>query len=300
MTTLNKNIKTKKRNAFRGENLESLKFGKWMVIKYVDNGKWECKCDCGTIKEITKTVLKNHKSLSCGCAKLINLLGQQFGRLTVKEEVQYNGYRAWKCNCECGNNTTTRTSSLLNGSTKSCGCLSRESGRKKHKDISSKVFGKLIVIELSEFKNGTTYWKCLCECGSTIIRKLGNLISGNTKTCGCSHKRKGKDSPLFNSSLTEEERNRRKDNNFRNWSKEVKLRDGWQCQLSGERNKIVSHHLYNFKDNADLRYSVDNGITLSEKLHNLFHSLYGQRYNTPVQFEEFKTRYNNGEFINKL
>lgn len=53
----------------------------------------------------------------------INIVGQRFGRLIVKD---YGGKGTWKCLCDCGNQVTTRTNSLKGGLTQSCGCLSRE------------------------------------------------------------------------------------------------------------------------------------------------------------------------------
>lgn len=63
---------------------------------------------------------------------LIDLTGQQFGRLTVLERsedyVSRSGHRKlrWMCRCECGNAVVAIGSTLANGHTKSCGCLRRE------------------------------------------------------------------------------------------------------------------------------------------------------------------------------
>ena len=48
----------------------------------------------------------------------------------------------------------------------------------------------------------------------------------------------------------------------------------------------------NFSTNIDLRYDVDNGITLCEECHLInyqdsFHSIYGEKDNTPEQIYEF-------------
>jgi hypothetical protein len=41
------------------------------------------------------------------------------------------------------------------------------------------------------------YWICRCHCGATSEVDGYHLLNGNTKSCGCLHKRKGKDSPFF-------------------------------------------------------------------------------------------------------
>jgi hypothetical protein len=59
--------------------------------------------------------------------RLIDLTGQVFGRLKVKEFVgTKNRIALWLCECECGETTTVQGGSLRNGHTQSCGCFRRE------------------------------------------------------------------------------------------------------------------------------------------------------------------------------
>lgn len=60
--------------------------------------------------------------------KLKNLIGQNFGRLTVIERGDNNksGAVQWICQCICGNKTIATANNLQNHSTQSCGCLARE------------------------------------------------------------------------------------------------------------------------------------------------------------------------------
>jgi hypothetical protein len=51
-----------------------------------------------------------------------NLIGERFGRLVINE---YYGNYKWKCSCDCGETTIVSTTNLEN-STKSCGCLNKE------------------------------------------------------------------------------------------------------------------------------------------------------------------------------
>lgn len=69
-----------------------------------------------------------------------DLVGQKFGRLTVREKgpikIQKNGQKllTWICDCECGNETIATQRALLIGNKQSCGCLLLEFLRNKRKN----------------------------------------------------------------------------------------------------------------------------------------------------------------------
>lgn len=122
------------------KDLTNRKFGKLTVI--VPNGKrkdrcvlWLCRCDCG--KECTvagKCLLDGHTK-SCGCSRLIDLVGQRFGRLVVVErlDVRRMSNVDWKCLCDCGKYHNAITKYLQAGQVKSCGCLHPDTVRKHDK-----------------------------------------------------------------------------------------------------------------------------------------------------------------------
>lgn len=59
-----------------------------------------------------------------------NLLGQRFGRLTVKAaQPSKNKKTYWFCICDCGGAAVVNTDHLISGHTSSCGCLQRERTR---------------------------------------------------------------------------------------------------------------------------------------------------------------------------
>lgn len=68
-------------------------------------------------------------------SKLIDLIGQKFGRLTVVKRVENSkaGNTQWLCLCDCGNYTVSTSSNLKGKHTKSCGCLNRELTSKRNK-----------------------------------------------------------------------------------------------------------------------------------------------------------------------
>lgn len=55
-----------------------------------------------------------------------NIIGKRFGRITVIGYYYKNHNYYCDCVCDCGNKKIIRSSSLLCGYTKSCGCLARE------------------------------------------------------------------------------------------------------------------------------------------------------------------------------
>lgn len=72
---------------------------------------------------------------------LKDLTGKTFGRLTVLARAENNGRVVmWSCYCACGNKTTVRGINLKCGTTKSCGCLQKESITKLGMS-STKIYG---------------------------------------------------------------------------------------------------------------------------------------------------------------
>jgi hypothetical protein len=53
-------------------------------------------------------------------------------------------------------------------------------------DLTGKRFGRLVAKEF-ERVNGKIRWICDCDCGNSNSVSYGNLSSGKTNSCGCSH-----------------------------------------------------------------------------------------------------------------
>lgn len=49
-------------------------------------------------------------------------------------------------------------------------------------------FGKLLVIDKAETKNGKSRWQCLCDCGNKIIVPANRLKQGGARSCGCAQR----------------------------------------------------------------------------------------------------------------
>lgn len=56
----------------------------------------------------------------------------------------------------------------------------------KPKNIVGMRFTKLVAIEdVGKDRYGSRLWRCVCDCGNETVVSTTNLISGNTKSCGC-------------------------------------------------------------------------------------------------------------------
>lgn len=85
----------------------------------------------------------------------------------------------------------------------------------------------------------------------------------------------------------------RKSIEYKQWLKEVYNKDMYTCQCCGYRGrKLRAHHILNFSNHENIRFDVNNGITLCGNCHdviikNSFHNTYGTTNNTPEQLEEY-------------
>lgn len=57
-----------------------------------------------------------------------DLEGKKFNRLTVVQRIGLDKYNCviWRCRCDCGNELYLSSNKIVNGYTKSCGCLAKE------------------------------------------------------------------------------------------------------------------------------------------------------------------------------
>lgn len=58
-------------------------------------------------------------------------------------------------------------------------------------ELSGRRFGKLKVVAKDTREGFGLFWLCQCDCSRLVTVRAGNLVSGNTKSCGCA-KRKSK------------------------------------------------------------------------------------------------------------
>ena len=62
---------------------------------------------------------------------------------------------------------------------------------------------------------------------------------------------------------------------YKNWRLKVYERDNYKCVQCGNKEKLNAHHIKSWKNYPNLRYDINNGITLCEKCHIKYHQQYG-------------------------
>ena len=136
--------------------------------------------------------------------KAKDLIGQKFGKLTVKHlgENSKRGERQWWCECDCGNPELV----LVIGSRLTGGYKTHCNKCKIYEDLTGKCFGRLKVIKQGEDyidKNGYSYrrWWCLCDCQENLptneqnlkLIRESDLKTGSIQSCGCLQKERAYD-----------------------------------------------------------------------------------------------------------
>lgn len=116
-----------------------------------------------------------------------SLAGEKYGRLTILYETvkeNSNNNRKVVCECECGNEVTTRYTRLKNGEKVSCGCIKKENEIEDDNNLIGKIFDMLTVLKV-EKKNGFKIVTVSCDCGMIKEIRRSYLNTKHFKSCGC-------------------------------------------------------------------------------------------------------------------
>lgn len=184
-------------------------------------------------------------------------------------------------NCNfCKKEMQTREKLLKMGAGKFCSkrCYAKSTiGRKLSDEHRAKLSiakkGKIYSVEtrrkMSESKKGknSPVWKgglpsCI-ECNN----KLPTYKSKTSKCSKCYGNAWIVDRTQLKKSS--EESKYRNSPAHKDWSKSVKNRDGWKCRISNDNcsGRLEAHHILGWKDHPELRYQINNGISLCHAHH---------------------------------
>jgi len=103
-----------------------------------------------------------------------------------------------------------------------------------------------------------------------------------------SEAKKGKNNPFWKGGISQENGKIKRGIEFRLWREAIFARDNWTCQKCLKRGvKLHPHHIKDFSTYPELRFAIDNGITLCKECHWDFHKRYGKNKNNKKQLFEF-------------
>lgn len=100
-------------------------------------------------------------------------IGKKYGKLTALsfDHADSNGRRYYLCECDCGTKKIIHGSAFKSGNTKSCGCLSKESGLLKKLPNNKGVINQIILGYKRHAKRRDLFWELEYEDVERIIKQ---------------------------------------------------------------------------------------------------------------------------------
>ena len=149
-------------------------------------------------------------------------------------------------------------------------------------ELAARYKEKNMLFLLREIIDGYSWVHYIClTCYYRGVQKLGNVNKRGCPSCAVAAR-----------TFADQSTVRAMRNKTKAWRKSVLVRDDFLCQRCGSTGKLRAHHIENFAENADLRFEIDNGITLCSNCHDSgstggFHRIYGVYHNNGEQVVEF-------------
>lgn len=132
------------------KDITGQKFGNLIAIKLIGTTRskkklFQCKCNCGQVKNIQSASLLSGKTKSCGRCKIFSIEGVKKEYLKVIRIEKFGKKFLALCSCVCGKQVYLNHGNFIQN--KSCGCRKdkrerRNKSWKGYEEISGKVWGR--------------------------------------------------------------------------------------------------------------------------------------------------------------
>lgn len=176
------------------------------------NNRYVYKCKCVLCGYTYESAVQNINSTTAKCknpycesnnsmAEYKNYIGQTIGHLKILDVIYDINSKIptaryqFKCLCECGNETYKPAYDVINGQIQTCTSKDCTVFRaspittiNKYKSYIGQIIGGLKIIDVDYDATRPQFqhymFKCQCECGSIVLKKCYDVISGNVSYCG--------------------------------------------------------------------------------------------------------------------
>ncbi len=197
-----------------------------------------------------------------------NMIGIQFGHLTITEQLPSDNQRRrrWLCKCECGGEVIINSLQLRRQIPDHCGCQKKI----MRSDLTGQRIGKLEVLGPSDKrgprgKRTVPLWECRCECGEICYKATDTLTNPDESMCAkCAdkiHSQKARNSAGFvNGTQLSKIRTIKlsKANTSGVTGVTYDKRSGrWRAQIGFKGQKIKLGYFYRFEDAVKARQRAE-------------------------------------------
>ena len=147
--------------------------GKEVFYKdYVLRSKGKAPISCGHIKNSKDIVLRSKENAPISCGHIENSLFPESAS-------------ASSTSISTSSTTSIKKTEKAEKTEKTEKAEKKKKKADKCPNLVGNRYGRLKVMALDEPHASYRMWRCHCDCGDEITIREGNLLSGNTRSCGC-------------------------------------------------------------------------------------------------------------------